>query len=524
MIIRMKALLCIFMFALYLIFALPDKASASIAIGSLDADKTVSVSTSTSGNGTTKMQIATKKAGSYSTADLEGTWYLNGLAASNGIYDNGWVRGTFVIDSSGNFSANMNYSDSTSDTINSAMSITTDGIITMTGSPYLHCAMDSDKTVVACNDWWAYPTSASLSVLTKKAGSYSTADLSGTWYSNQLGSRGPWWKRGTVSFTPGGNGAFTYHCIATSSDPCESDFSGTMSLSADGVMTINGNPDPFQCHMDSGKTVGACTETWLDDGTTLISVFTKKADSYSADDLLGTWYMHSLASGPSAPYWERDTITIATGGAVTGTCTWSAAGSCTIPAGVLISITSNGVVTIGPSLLLTANAAGNGSGTVSSSSGGISYTYPALNTGSANIFEGTAVTLTAAAATGSTVGWTGDCSSTSGNATSSATCIIDTMNAPKTGTATFTKLPVRIEGTASYYTAIQLAYNAATTDQTVQMHAVTFTEDLLLANPAAVKLKGGYDTNFTSNPDFTTVHGTMTITGGAVTLENVIVL
>jgi hypothetical protein len=301
---------------------MPDNAPASIATGSLDVHKTVSVSTSTSGNGTTKMQIATKKAGSYSTADLEGTWYLNGLAASNGIFDNGWVRGIFVIDSSGNFSANMTYSDSTSDTINSVMSITSEGIITMTGSPYLHCAMDSDKTVVACNDWWAYPTSASMSVLTKKAESYSTADLSGTWYSNQLGS-GPgiaWWKRGTVTFTPYGNGAFTYHCIAVSSGSCDSDSSGTMSLSADGVMTINGYPDPFQCHMDSGKTVGSCTETWSN-GTTLMNVFLKKADAYSADDLLGMWYMHSLASGPSAPYWERDTFTIAAGGAVTGTCT-----------------------------------------------------------------------------------------------------------------------------------------------------------------------------------------------------------
>ena len=146
-----------------------------------------------------------------------------------------------------------------------------------------------------------------------------------------------------------------------------------------------------------------------------------------------------------------------------------------------------------------------------------------LSTGSAHIFDGTAVTLTAAGSTGSIVAWAGDCSSISGNSTSSAMCIIDNMNATKTSTATVTKLPVRIEGTASYYTTIQLAYNAATIDQTVQMHAVTFTEDLVLANPAAVKLEGGYDTNFTANPDFTTVHGTMTVSGGTVTLENLIV-
>ncbi|MGO9614346.1 MAG: glycoside hydrolase family 44 protein [Dissulfurispiraceae bacterium] len=86
---------------------------------------------------------------------------------------------------------------------------------------------------------------------------------------------------------------------------------------------------------------------------------------------------------------------------------------------------------------LTANATGTGSGTVTSSTGGINYTYPAASQGSAVVNFGTAVTLTAEAATGSGAAWSGDCDSTGGT-TTNATCTIASMNMAKTVTATFT--------------------------------------------------------------------------------------
>jgi subtilisin family serine protease len=86
---------------------------------------------------------------------------------------------------------------------------------------------------------------------------------------------------------------------------------------------------------------------------------------------------------------------------------------------------------------VTANAAGNGAGTVSSDVGGIDYTYPATSTETSTALNhGSSITLTATAGTGSTVSWTG-CPATGGTPTA-ATCTFASLDANKTVTATFT--------------------------------------------------------------------------------------
>lgn len=81
-------------------------------------------------------------------------------------------------------------------------------------------------------------------------------------------------------------------------------------------------------------------------------------------------------------------------------------------------------------------AAGNGSGAVKSNVGGINFSYPAAGSAGTDLDHGTIVTLTATAAKGSTVKWSGNCSSTGGTLTK-ATCTT-TINAVKTAKATFT--------------------------------------------------------------------------------------
>jgi hypothetical protein len=86
---------------------------------------------------------------------------------------------------------------------------------------------------------------------------------------------------------------------------------------------------------------------------------------------------------------------------------------------------------------VTANAGGNGSGTVASDVGSISYSYPAVNTGtSALLEEGSSITLTATAGTGSTAAWSG-CAGNGGTSTA-ATCSFSSLDGDKTVTATFT--------------------------------------------------------------------------------------
>jgi hypothetical protein len=82
---------------------------------------------------------------------------------------------------------------------------------------------------------------------------------------------------------------------------------------------------------------------------------------------------------------------------------------------------------------------------------------------------------------------------------------------------------VRIGGTTLYFSAIQSAYNAATAGQSVQLQAADFVEALNMANPATVAVRGGYACDYSANPGFTTIQGSLTISGGPVDIGNIII-
>jgi hypothetical protein len=91
------------------------------------------------------------------------------------------------------------------------------------------------------------------------------------------------------------------------------------------------------------------------------------------------------------------------------------------------------------------------------------------------------------------------------------------------GTLACADSPVRIGETTVHYPTIQAAYNAAS-DQTVQMESIEFTEDLTLSGNKSVTLQGGYyGCDYSTLNGFTTTHGTMTISGGTVTVASLII-
>jgi hypothetical protein len=105
------------------------------------------------------------------------------------------------------------------------------------------------------------------------------------------------------------------------------------------------------------------------------------------------------------------------------------------------------------------------------------------------------------------------------------TCTV-TMNATKNVTATFNSTCasrlVKL-GASSYYVHIQDAYDVAPDGASVKMQAVDFSEDLLMQNDTSVKLQGGFNCAFTSNPDWSSLIGSMTVKGGEVTIEKIII-
>ena len=254
----------------------------SIGRCTMDSGKTIIACTatwSTGDPGTTTINVWPKKDGSYSMADLVGTWEVNALASGPGAP--WWERGALEISSNGSVSGTMEEYQSDPDNWSGTLNISNDGIITLVGNSIFRCAMDSDKTIVACTDTWSTgsPGTSVIHVWTKKGDSYSLADLAGKWESNSLasGPGAPWWERGVVTVNPDGS----FIVSTTESDGSTGgSLSGTFNISADGIITMVGDP-AFRGSMDSGKTVMVFTDTWStgSPGTTEIKVVTKKASN-----------------------------------------------------------------------------------------------------------------------------------------------------------------------------------------------------------------------------------------------------
>jgi hypothetical protein len=137
------------------------------------------------------------------------------------------------------------------------------------------------------------------------------------------------------------------------------------------------------------------------------------------------------------------------------------------------------------------------------------------------------VSLTApSTASGNYFGSWGGCDISAGN-----TCYLR-MNANRTVTAIYISPMIspiiRVEGgtTVGAYSIIQGVFNDAnlTNGNMIKMHAVTFDESPNFNRPnTSVLLQGGYDSAFSSQLGMSTVHGTMTITGGTLTIQNLII-
>jgi hypothetical protein len=169
--------------------------------------------------------------------------------------------------------------------------------------------------------------------------------------------------------------------------------------------------------------------------------------------------------------------------------------------------------------VLTVTKAGTGAGTVTVDTDSLNWNF---NTGTANYAPDTSVNISACADPESSfAGWTGDCI---GNG---SPCSI-VMSAVKSVTATFHLLScdeklVRIQGTSYYYQTIQDAYNLLNNGENAQIQALSFAENLVLQKDTDVQLEGGYDCNYSSNSGVTTINGSLTIQGGTVTIEELII-
>jgi len=289
---------------------------------------------------TSELIVLTKRAASYVTSDLTGTWDVATLAS--GPDAPWWSRGAVTVQSDGTFAGNLAGSDGSNEVISGTLAISSLGIVTCVSGCQsgFQGGMDSQKRLVAATDTWIDGTTEIL-LFTKRAASYSLPDLAGTWELNSLTSdAGGGWNRGTLTIAADGSVAGS----TTDSDGFSDVISGELALSPDGQITcVSGCPPNLEGGLDFAKTVGALTEKG-DEGTTDLDVLSRKAASYAQDDLTGTWAVHSLASGYGAPWWTRGSLVAQADGTISGTLTNSEGGLSDVT-GVL-TVTVDGFVTL----------------------------------------------------------------------------------------------------------------------------------------------------------------------------------
>ncbi len=155
-------------------------------------------------------------------------------------------------------------------------------------------------------------------LLPYRASAYVQSDLQGTWEFSSIasGPGAPWWERGHAVIAPDGS----FSAQTSDNGGGTGTILGDFSLSSLGVIT-RGGQSTFRGALDIGTSVIAATDTWsgVGAGTTELRIGLKQALTYALADLVGTWELNVIASGPGAPWWERGRMTVAADGSVSGT-------------------------------------------------------------------------------------------------------------------------------------------------------------------------------------------------------------
>jgi large repetitive protein len=275
---------------------------------------------------------------------LTGTWNFNSFVS--GPSAPWWERGTLTVAQDGTFSGSGTESNGNVDSLAGSFSVSSNEIVmTLNGQSVTPlCQIDSSNTFLSCTETLSNGSSY-LMIMTQQAASPTLADLAGTWEGNLLFSGpSPLWER--VSETINSDGTFTGSY--TKSDGTTGSISGAFAISSAGEITcVSGDcVDPtYASFLNTGETVTVGTSgaaTTAEDAGLL--VFTEQTTSYSINNLVGTWQGNGLASGPGAPWWENDTLTINQD----GTCSfvWAASNGSSGGENGTVSISSDGVITL----------------------------------------------------------------------------------------------------------------------------------------------------------------------------------
>ena len=86
--------------------------------------------------------------------------------------------------------------------------------------------------------------------------------------------------------------------------------------------------------------------------------------------------------------------------------------------------------------------------------------------------------------------------------------------------------PVKIIGTSTFFDSLQsaLAYASLTSGDIVGCNEADFTEAVTFNQAKTITVRGGYDCGYSTATSDVKIHGSLTISNGTVTVENIVIL
>lgn len=349
--------------------SMPDGSAATLSDSTVvgptftaDVDGTYVISfVVNDGTADSSPDTVTITATTFSTTDLEGTWYYHELASGDGPDQRtGWEYGTESFDGDGNANVSGTASNGENPSGTAIFQVNDDGILSTDALTNFQGVLNDNRTFMAYTyDSGGGGYALGISVKREPTTAFSTTDLEGTWRYHGLISgdalnQTPGWYRGAFTFDQ--TGALTNATPITdslgNSDFTPSSGSG-LSLDSDGIVRVPGFND-YRGVMNDNKDMIVAVATMCPGRNTDVCGYNlqimskESANSFSTIDLEGTWYFHMLTSGDSPQWvgWVYGIESIDANG--NGTCTsiTRSDGNTSLASDYTMEISSAGILTV----------------------------------------------------------------------------------------------------------------------------------------------------------------------------------
>jgi hypothetical protein len=267
----------------------------------------------------------------FTQTDLAGMWYFQIMGDYTSTNAPIWVSGTTTVDATGAIigGATVDSLGHTDAVTGGTLAIDNAGQVsgTLIHSGFTenlpHGKLDASKTIL---DMVLSNTDGrALLVSIKGGGTFTQADLAGTWYFQIMGdytsTNAPIWISGTMAVDA--TGAITGGTTVNSGGGTEAVTGGTLTIDSAGQVSGTLIHSGFTENLPHGKL--DASKTILDmvlsntDGRALL-VGMKSGGAFTQDDLSGTWYFQVFVDSTSAnsPNWVSGTVMVDATGTVTG--------------------------------------------------------------------------------------------------------------------------------------------------------------------------------------------------------------